>query len=89
MSRGAQREHAERPVPPVSKKCGEFRERRLSRQWRDDGGRTVIVSPRAYASIRPDDLWRGFDGVVVAINSEPARGFRLATKQESQRITGK
>src|SRR5271156_6427891 len=39
--------------------------------------------------MRLDDLWRGLDRVVVAVNSEPTRCLRLATKYKSQRIAGK
>jgi hypothetical protein len=39
--------------------------------------------------MRLDDLWRDLDRFAVAVNGEPARCFRLATKDESQRIAGK
>jgi hypothetical protein len=39
--------------------------------------------------MRLDDLRRDPDRFAVTVHGEPARCFRLATKDESQRIAGK
>ena len=51
--------------------------------------RKSIVSPSAVAQTPISDLWRDLDRFPVAVNGEPARCFRIATNDESQRIAGK